>query len=115
MSRAGMPRSRAEREESHQKWVRQHYLEEGRAYTFELSHLWIDGYTLLGSKRMRWSAYIKQAECPWSGCAVSPHFRFKGQAEQWARDYLRRGGPPEGYFDSPPRDPNEVVFTRGAG
>lgn len=90
---------------SRQKWIDEHYLEEGRAYTFAVEKR-------RGANRDRgWEIIIKQADCPWSIVALKCGFHSKLTATRWARAYLKRGGPPEGYFDRPP-DRNRIVFRK---
>lgn len=103
-------RTAEQREEDHENWVKRHYLEPGRRYTFEVNrHL--ERRSRFNGKVHRWTVYIKQAEAPWMIVACKRGFRMKFQAQKWARDYLKRGGPPEGFFDPPPPDPNEILYT----
>lgn len=102
-------RSKEEREASHREWIEKHYLVPGKRYTFETAKYWRGGYNLLGGRNMEWTVYIKEADCPWMICALES-FKLKVMAEKWGRDYLKRGGPPEGYFDAPLPDPNIVTY-----
>lgn len=112
-------RTAEERAADHQRWIDQHYLEEGKAYTFELHKYWDHGW--VPCKVYSWTVHIKQADCPWMGVACNS-FTFPGiipfagliartRAIIWAKAYLKRGGPPEGYFRSAAPDPNRVVFS----
>lgn len=124
MSIPGPPdrRTPEERRRDEERRIAEHYLEEGRAYTFELSHTWYSGWFPM--KIMTWGCFIKQAECPWSVIAYEGYdynnaipflsLIARARAKRWGRSYLKRGGPPEGFFAPPPADPNMVVFQGSA-
>lgn len=101
------------------KWHDEHWLVEGKDYTFELNKSWYSGYW--PNKTESWICFIKQSFSPWFIIAskgwtynsVVPFAGFiaKSRAEKWGRDYLKRGGPPEGFFDPPNYvDPNKVTY-----
>jgi hypothetical protein len=100
--------TKEEREAYHQKWIKNHYLKEGKRYTFTIEKQRRDFYNIF--RGHTYSPYIKQADCPWMSVCLGPKFSIPWQATKWAKDYLKRGGPPEGYFDPPPPDPNIVVY-----
>lgn len=88
---------------------RQHLLffEPGKTYTYDFSNTWHSGWSPF--RTMSWSVYIRQAEVPWSIIAVES-FEYpeampfagllaKRRAKKWGKDYLKRGGPPEGYWE----------------
>lgn len=92
------------------KWVRDHYLEEGRSYTFEVCRHWMTS-TNYGRRVYRWTCYIKQTEHPYMIVGCSIDHKTKWGAEKWGRDYLKRGGPPKDFFGPPSPDPNEITWN----
>lgn len=122
-------RTPEERAAAHQKWIDDHYLVEGRAYTYEANCCWWSGW--FPSRRNYYAVHIKQAECPWMIVAtelypyptIVPGAKIVQwlRAHWWAKRYLRRGGPPANFFAPPPPspDPRMVVYKKkrpkGAG
>lgn len=90
--------------ECRQSWIDKHYLEKGRVYTYE-----IECRREWGKIIPKWQLEIREAEAPW-GIVCIENFRTKWTAELWARAYLKRGGPPEGYF-TPRVDKNATLYA----
>jgi hypothetical protein len=120
MSRvSGHFRSAEERKADHERWVADHYLEPGRAYTYEANRLW-DTTTDYGRRVYSFHVSIRQAESPWSFCVTEGGFLTRAGAEHWARAYIARGGPDEEFerkHFGPRVDPNRVIAggSRRAG
>jgi len=96
-------RTPEEREEEFNAMVRRYYLEKGRGYTYE-----IERRREYGEYFHIYEITIKQTECPWSNVCTH-RCRTRIGAHKWAKDYLKRGGPPEGYFDIKP-DPHAMTY-----
>jgi hypothetical protein len=100
------PEERAARRQS---WEDNHYLEEGRKYTFDVSRHWLTTSNH-GRRIYRWTCFIRQTEHPYMIVGCSIDHKTKRKAEKWGEEYLKRGGPPEGFFDPPPPDPREITW-----
>lgn len=97
-----------ERFEAEVRWIKQHYLESNRRFTIDYGHHWESGYGMLNRIESR-TAYIREADCPWRLRALKSYrylpYLLPGSglvarflAWRWAKKYLKRGRPEDGYL-----------------